>query len=387
MNRFQVYVQETLRLIERYTCQEPLASYLKKQLSADKRKGSRDRKAITDMVFRYYRLGNAFPERPIQERLMIALFLTTSTPDPLLSFFKPEWKDFLQKDLYHKLQCLNTDPSQFRIFQMENDLSEGVDYQIFHHHFLLQPSTFVRIRPGYEEKVLKGLSASGLHYEMIRSQCVRLPPMAKLESIFSINREIVIQDASSQRVIGQLDRVFNKEDSFTAWDCCAASGGKSIQLVDAFPKVKLTVTDIRESIMVNLKKRFQEASIRAYKSVVVDLSKPHSFNDSFDLIVADVPCSGSGTWARTPEQLQCFSSASLEKYVLLQQKILTNVIPHLKNGGYLLYSTCSAFQLENEMQASWMEKTFSLQQITSQLLNGIEEQADTMYVALFKKKG
>ena len=69
-------------------------------------------------------------------------------------------------------------------------------------------------------------------------------------------------------------------------------------------KVKLTVSDIRKNILHNLESRLGFAGINIFKKFTADLTI-HSGLDSgetFDIVICDVPCSGSGTWARTPEQ-------------------------------------------------------------------------------------
>mgnify|MGYP002655003678 FL=1 len=125
---------------------------------------------------------------------------------------------------------------------------------------------------------------------------------------------------------------------------------------DILGDIELTVSDVRESILLNLKKRFAEAGIKNYNSKVVDLS--HSaftiHHSPFDLIMADVPCSGSGTWGRTPEFLSFFNKASIDTYAVLQQKICTNAVTKLKPGGYFLYITCSVFKKENEENVQWL---------------------------------
>ncbi|MCH5721051.1 hypothetical protein [Niabella hibiscisoli] len=96
--------------------------------------------------------------------------------------------------------------------------------------------------------------------------------------------------------------------------------------------MELTVSDIRSSIIFNLKKRFQEARINNYRAFVADATHANP-GKQFDLIIADVPCSGSGTWARTPEQLLYFEPTSIASFVKLQLAITTNAIQYLKPGG------------------------------------------------------
>ena len=103
------------------------------------------------------------------------------------------------------------------------------------------------------------------------------------------------------------------------------------------------------------------------------------------MIIADVPCTGSGTWSRTPEQLFFFDEKDISKYSSLQKKILTNTIPRLKAGGWLLYVTCSVFREENEGNVKFIEETFAVSLQKQELLIGYEIKADTLFVALFRK--
>jgi 16S rRNA (cytosine967-C5)-methyltransferase len=152
--------------------------------------------------------------------------------------------------------------------------------------------------------------------------------------------------------------------------------------------IRLTVSDTRKNILENLKKRFTKAGIKNYHSFVSDLSisRPQqSILEKQDLIIADVPCSGSGTWARTPEQLYFFTKKKIDDYAILQQKIVSNAIKVLNENGYLLYITCSVFKKENEDNMDFIQKNLNLQLIKSEYLQGDQMQADTLFAALFKK--
>jgi 16S rRNA (cytosine967-C5)-methyltransferase len=171
------------------------------------------------------------------------------------------------------------------------------------------------------------------------------------------------------------------------WDCCAGSGGKSILAYDTVNNIYLTVSDVRTSIIQNLKQRFARAGITKYRSFVADItnSKLPIPNSKFDLIICDAPCTGSGTWSRTPEQLYFFQTEKINTYALLQQKIVSNAIPSIKINGHFLYITCSVFKHENENITDFIIQRFHLELVTMELLKGYNKKADTMFAALFRK--
>ena len=161
-------------------------------------------------------------------------------------------------------------------------------------------------------------------------------------------------------------------------------------LKDIEPGVRLTISDARESIIHNLKQRFRlyrhELPVAHVTDVANDAQLQKALGGKlFDNIICDAPCSGSGTWARTPEQLYFFDPAVINKFTALQQTIATNVCAHLKPGGRLIYITCSVFAQENEAVADAVIKKTGLQLIQSQLINGTGIQADSMFVAMLKK--
>lgn len=156
---------------------------------------------------------------------------------------------------------------------------------------------------------------------------------------------------------------------------------------DLDPDIQLTVSDVRESILHNLHRRFQKAEIKNYEALLVDLSLANCRlpSKSFQMIIADLPCTGSGTWARTPEQLYFFKPDRIAYYTNLQQSIISNVIPALEKGGYFVYSTCSVFKKENEEQVDFIQQKFNLHLLRSALLKGYDMKADSMFVAVFKR--
>ncbi len=316
----------------------------------------------------------------------MGLFLCSEKPNNILEQLKPEWNNKITSPVSEKLILLHADNLVESIFPFTNDVSDKIDKDLFVLSHLRQPDLFLRLRPGKEEKVKQKLSRAEIPFEMVSETCLALPNASKIDAVIELNKEAVVQDYNSQRV-GELGSLLIDRYPLTVWDCCAASGGKSIMLYDLKPDIDLVVSDVRESILINLKKRFRQAGITKYKSIVADLAHS-SFtmqHPPFDLVIADVPCSGSGTWGRTPEQLFYFEKEKIAEYASLQKKIISNVIPHLKPGGYLLYITCSVFKKENEEAVDFAQQQTGLQLVKMEVLKGYDKKADTLFAALLQK--
>jgi 16S rRNA (cytosine967-C5)-methyltransferase len=389
MSRYHSYINSATAIIRAYNGAEPFASHLKKQFAAHKKFGSKDRKQITQLCYGYFRLGKSFHDRPFEEKLLIGLFFSSRSSSELLSNLKPEWNELIDAGIEHKAAFLNTVIEAASIFPFVHQLSSGIDTTDFAFSHFQQPDLFLRIRPGRKETVLHQLKAADIAFQVIGNDTVVLPNATKIEELIMLNKDAVVQDYSSQRV-GEFLRhlqppTLNLKPSI--WDCCAASGGKSIMATDILGEINLTVSDVRESILINLKKRFTEAGIKNYRSNVIDLSHSSliTHHSSFDLIIADVPCTGSGTWGRTPEQLCYFQTESIDSYSTLQKKIIGNVVPSLKQNGFLLYITCSVFEKENEAIVKWIQEDAQLKLIEQKVIKGYTVKADTMFAALLQK--
>jgi 16S rRNA (cytosine967-C5)-methyltransferase len=406
------HLNTAVQLLQQYNGSQPFGSFIKQFFSQHKKYGSKDRKNISQMCYAFFRLGKALPQLPAEERILTALFLCSHEPNELLQHLKQEWHSQTHLPLPEKLQLVNNDqrPSgqvltMYDLFPWRDALSDGIDYEQFCASFFIQPDLFLRLRPGAAPIVKNKLQQAGIRFREIEPSCVALPNASKIDAVIETDKEAVIQDLSSQRIGELMEVIRNYTTSSTSlggsspvpstslrtlriWDACAASGGKSILAHDLFNRIDLTVSDVRKSILINLEKRFATAGIKKYHSFIADLSTStlniqHSL---FDLIITDVPCSGSDTWSRTPEQLYYFNPLQIDRYSDLQKKIVSNAIPHLKPGGFLLYCTCSVFSKENEEVAQFIQEQHSLQLIQSALLTGYDKKADTLFGAVFQKK-
>jgi len=378
------YLNSAAEITLAYSGQQPFQLFIKDFFRQHKKYGSTDRKQITHLCYCSFRLGKSLQHLPLPERILIALFLCSHENNELLSRLQPGWNEQIHLTTDQKLAFLNIAGEDLEIFPCADQISAAIDKPGFALSHFIQPDVFLRIRPGRQQQVIGKLEQSGIPFSLQNDDCVRLPNGSKADSIIDINKEAVIQDYNSQQA-GDLLRLV-LFDLPRTWDCCAASGGKSIMAKDTLGDIDLTVSDIREQIIVNLKKRFNEAGIHHYKTVVADLSAPIGYfkKGSFQLIIADVPCTGSGTWGRTPERLSFFTENEIDRYQQLQKKIISTAMPYLQENGYLLYITCSVFKKENEEMVDFIRAT-GAKTVKAAVLKGYHVKADTMFAALMRK--
>jgi 16S rRNA (cytosine967-C5)-methyltransferase len=409
--KFDNQLRHATAIIDAYKGEMPLHAWLKSFFRDNKQMGSRDRKLLSSLVYGYHRLGHAIRSMPTDERIITALFLCGAVPGDFLQYFRDDWNERISLPLREKIAFFQSQPegADFRIadiFPWKDELSPGIDHEAFCLSFLRQPDLFLRIRPGYQQDVLTKLET--VPHQFIPPFTVRLPNGFNVEDHFTPDHEVVIQDYSSQLIASffpappvpsanprtELPLLASAASSralfpTSFWDACAASGGKSILAHDYYPDMSITVSDVRESILHNLKGRFHAAGIKKYEAFPADLTRevPPAAEAAAtaDLILADAPCTGSGTWGRAPEELCFFNPAKILRYSTMQQQILTHIAPNLAPGAWLIYSTCSVFKKENEDIAAFLRENFGLEQDKMENIKGYDLQADTMFAARFRR--
>lgn len=395
MSRYHSYINTSVKLIESFKGDQPFAIFIKKKFSKGKKYGSKDRKHISALCYNYFRLGLAMRYSSAKEKIMMATFLCEKEPSDFWDKINPEWNEKINWPINEKLLLVKDEFLITEIFPHNQALSASIDIETFCLSILEQPSLFLRIRPQCRITTIKKLEKSKLQYRLINDNSIQLLPSTNVEDFFITDKEVVVQDYSSQQVLNylQLNEValFGDEPqqpALSAWDCCAASGGKSILLNDIIKRpIELTVSDIRLGIVMNLHLRFKKANIKQYKYFIADIGDTSLTppTTSYQLIICDVPCTGSGTWGRTPEQLYFFNSTAIKKFSDKQKRIVTNVMAHLKDGGIFVYITCSVFKEENEAIAGFITTTFNAELLHQEVLKGYDKKADTMFVAILKK--
>ena len=375
MRYYRSRFSSALQLLERYEYPEPFHIAAKNFFKQSKKFGSKDRKSISEICYTYLRMGLTLGHMPIKDGLLIS---------GLLLHFDDEscWND-QSKELG---LTYSIEPGFFESDNAFDAIEKWAGKEISFYppeHLMEQFGHYndaanLKYRPknwakDHTDKEPRNLGAIG---------CRELAVNQGLEDT------VQVQDLSSQYICTQIPVA----EGDKLWDVCSGSGGKSLNLASG-GEGQFYLSDMRPATIENAKSRFRAMHYEASFGIA-DLTKEvnsvkfsgESIGDSyFDTIVADVPCSGSGTWFRTPEHFTRFDYASLAKYAEKQKAIVKNAISFLKKEGKFYYITCSIFKEENEEVRDWILANTDLKMEEEIAFDGIRQKADGMYMVSFTK--
>ncbi len=364
----------------------PLARFLTGFYKRNRQMGGRDRRTASRLVYQYFRLGRAAEHADLAMRLAIAEFLC-SGEHAFVEVMLPDLHPHVHADLAHKVALLEA-RTAFRweaVFPFGERLSGGIDHRAFTESLFVQPDLFIRLRKRHADEVKAVLAGEGIGFRQTDDFTLALPNGTALGHLDRLSGKFEVQDRSSQ----QTAHHFRASAGERWWDACAGAGGKSLLLLDTHPGVDLLVSDVRPSILRNLDARFAAAGITSYRQKIVDLAKGTEAilgDERFDGIILDAPCTGSGTWGRTPEQISSFAASSIDRFAAVQKQLAGNAARHLKPGKPLVYITCSVFADENEGVVAELEQRHGLRLEHAELLAGYRHhRADSLFVARLVK--
>jgi 16S rRNA (cytosine967-C5)-methyltransferase len=210
--------------------------------------------------------------------------------------------------------------------------------KICRHNQTISPTTLRLRSPKAEEE----LAAEGISLELGNLLCsarrVHSGDVRKTQSFH--NAHAVIQDEASQLIAALVGPGHEK-----VLDCCAAPGGKTLALADQHPDASITAVEIHPHRARQMQKRFPADT--KVQTLVAD-ARTLPISQPFNLILADVPCSGTGTLSRNPEIKWRLKPDDLRELQDRQLAILRSAAAHLAPGGRVFYSTCSLEKEENE---------------------------------------
>ncbi len=217
-----------------------------------------------------------------------------------------------------------------------------------------------------------------------------------------------VQEASSMFLEEVLRQTCDLSKPLRILDLCAAPGGKSTLVQSIISSDSLLVSNevikTRVNILVYNMTKWGGANVIVTNNDAKDFQRLPAY---FDVIIADAPCSGSGLFRKDNEAIDEWSLNNVELCSQRQQRILADVLPALKEGGILIYSTCSYSEKEDEFIADIISREFDMSSIrvSPEEASGITEtkspehncfgyrfypdkvKGEGFFIAVFKKKG
>lgn len=173
-----------------------------------------------------------------------------------------------------------------------------------------------------------------------------------------------VQDASSMILSHVVSRLSEGGNALKYLDACAAPGGKTTAAIDALPPGSLVVANeyvpTRAAVLCENLTKWGYPAIVATKG---DTARYRKLPEFFDIIGADVPCSGEGMFRKDQEAVAQWSQALVRECVARQREIVDNLWSTLRPGGYMIYSTCTFNRHENEEMVDYMVKTYGAEPI------------------------
>ena len=156
--------------------------------------------------------------------------------------------------------------------------------------------------------------------------------------------KIIAQDASSYLAAKNLEVIPNE----LVLDICAAPGGKTAVLAENMEnRGEIIAIDIHQHKIKLIDTNMKKLGIDIVKATVMDARNVNKQGRKFDKILVDVPCSGYGVIRKKPEILYSKNKENIEELAKLQLEILNSAADILKDGGELIYSTCTITDEEN----------------------------------------
>ena len=165
-------------------------------------------------------------------------------------------------------------------------------------------------------------------------------------------------------------------------ELCAGAGGKSLLFAQMMQnKGKIVASDISARSLAELEKRAKRAKVSI---ITTTLQIP---NEKFDIVVIDAPCSGTGTYRRTPDNVHKLTKQQFDKILSTQEMLLDKALDYVKDDGRICYMTCSLTVDENDGQIKkFLNKHPEWHKVSEKYFSPALTQTDGFYIAVLSQR-
>ena len=226
---------------------------------------------------------------------------------------------------------------------------------------------------------------------------IRLPADSRVDDHPAFASGLVeVQDEGSQ-LIAVACRADNRERIV---DLCAGAGGKSLALGAAAPEAAILATDSNRARLSKLAPRAQRAGATIETRLLNppnEVEQLHDWRGAGDVVLVDAPCSGSGTWRRNPEGRWRLTPERLDRLIAAQERLLDIAVELVRPGGRLVYAVCSLLSREgagqihrfHERHSSWISEETAIAggraDGAGRLLTPAHDRTDGFFVARLRR--
>ncbi len=369
-------------------------------LKSNKKWGARDRRFIAATIYegvRWKRLYNELAEikhkfTPKNLWKFLGVYLI------LNDFELPDWEEFKgisNKKIFNKYQKISNNRSLIASIpdwldelgsaelgeaQWEREL-EALNEQA---PVVIRTNTLKISREDLQKQFLK----EGIETEILKDypDALLLTNRANVFRTYAFKKGLFeMQDASSQMVA----RYMNVKPGMRVVDTCAGAGGKTLHLASLMEnKGQLIALDIHKHKLEELKKRAKRDGVHNVQIRPINSTKIlKKLKNTADRVLIDAPCSGLGVLRRNPDSKWKLNKDFIENIKQTQKEILDKYSNIVKDGGQLVYATCSILPSENEQQvAHFLKNHKEFKLVSEQKVSPANSGYDGFYMALLEKK-
>jgi 16S rRNA (cytosine967-C5)-methyltransferase len=322
-----------------------LPERIQQLLAREKRFGSRDRRLYRELIYttlRYLPWIEATFDSDPERAAAIVAWLAADLPATRL--YRAEltagWPDH-GDDLKAKAAHLGQRPADL----LPAWLAEGCPAAFTPDELTAlhrRASLWLRLQTDHPAEVTEELDGRNWHWRRapLRDDALEVLSEADVTRCTTyLDGRFEVQDLGSQLLLPMSTTAIDG-----AWlDACAGAGGKTLQLARLLgPEGRITAHDVRPAALAELRQRARRAG---WSNIATITDVPATL---FDGVLVDAPCSGSGTWRRTPHLKWVTTPTLIARHAARQIEILDRFAQCVRPGGLLIYATCSLHRSENE---------------------------------------
>ena len=311
----------------------------------NKKWGAKDRRAFSEIFFDVVRYFGGFSEF-VGKDLIHSKELADEDFEAIIELYLDEEKrrevqEQKANQMVHN-ELLEEINNSFKDQKLIDDYLETT---------LTIPPVFLRVNLSKTnaEDLIANLEQEGVEAFKVSSFCLRLSERKNVLQFKSYKEgHFELQDGASQDVAPFVE----PSGASRVADTCAGAGGKTLHLADLMNgNGRVLALDISERRLEELKKRSKRTGFQNIETRVIKNNKTlKRLSESFDRVLVDAPCTGTGTFRRKPEGKIHFRKERLNELLKTQEEILALHSKLVKPGGFLVYATCSILKSENQDQ-------------------------------------